>query len=339
MGQGQLRNDMPELPEVETIRLQLDKVLKGLKITGIEVLKKESFIGPSYAKASSGAKAMADMSAGKELIGLKVLGVKRRAKITLIELEGGIYLAIHLKMTGQLIYRGDGKEDQKNKTDQKEGPYEVRELPNKYTRVIISFDPPSSSQTRLRRASKLYFNDLRIFGWIRVVRPHFVRLSRTSQGKDIRVLEELGLEKLGPEANNEKSFNLEYFKDILGRSKKPVKLLIMDQEKIAGIGNIYANEALFKAGILPTRPASSLTGKEVVNLRNSITEVLNNAIKHKGSSDKDEAYRQITGEKGSYQNYLMVYGKKDQKCPNCSGKIKWISLGGRGTFFCENCQK
>lgn len=290
---------MPELPEVETIRMQLDQKIKGLKITGVEVLKKKSFSGEI-----------------REIRERRVIGVKRRAKITIIELEGGVYLAIHLKMTGQLIYRKveDGsKKLEKKYCEQKDGPYAVCELPNKYTRVIIDFD----------NGGKLFFNDLRIFGWVRVLRD----------------VGDVGVEKLGPEANDEKVFTLEYFKNIITKSKKPIKLLMLDQEKISGLGNIYANEALFKAGILPTRKSSTLTEKETGKLRTSIIEVLNEAIIHKGSSDKDEAYRQVSGEKGNHQNYLMVYGKEGGKCPVCGGVIKKIKLGGRGTYLCQRCQK
>ena len=295
---------MPQLPEVETIRLQLEQKIKGLRITGIEVLTKKSFMGEE-----------------RDLKGLRVLGVERRGKITIIELEKGVSLAIHLKLTGQLIYR---EEDKGEYCEQKDGPFAVCELPNKFTRVIISFDPPSSRQPAgLRRASKLYFNDLRIFGWVRVVGD----------------IGEVGGEKLGPEANDEKSFSFEYFKNILSKTKKPVKLVIMDQEKLAGVGNIYANEALFAAGIVPTRKANELSEDDIKILRNSILKVLQEAIKHKGSSDRDEAYRQITGEKGTHQNYLQVYGRAGQECPRCGGIIKRIALGGRGTFYCGNCQK
>lgn len=290
---------MPELPEVETIRLQLDQEIKGLKITEVEVLMKKSFLG--------------DLG---DVKGLKVLGVKRRAKITLIELENGVYLAIHLKLTGQLIYRKQkavNSEQPEKYCEQKDGPFAVCDLPNKFTRVIITFD----------NGGKLYFNDLRIFGWIKIVRD----------------LRDLGKEKFGPEANEEKSFTLEYFKNILSKTSKPVKIVLMDQEKIAGIGNIYANEALFIAGILPAKKANELNEKEIKNLRESIIKVLNESIKHKGSSDKDEAYRQISGEKGTHQNYLLVYGKVGQKCPRCGETIKRIAIGGRGTFYCSGCQK
>lgn len=283
---------MPELPEVETIRLQLDQVLTGRKISQIEVLKEKSFQGDK-----------------KLVLGLKILQVSRRAKIILVKLERDLFLAIHLKLTGQLIFQ----DKTKIVCDQKNGPYAVCDLPNKYTRVIITFD----------NQAKLFFNDLRIFGWIKIIKN----------------LKEIGEENLGPEANDKKTFSLNYFEKILGQTKKPIKLVILDQQKIAGIGNIYANEALFKAHILPIRPSSSLKKEEIKKLREAILTVLNLAIKYKGSSDKDEAYRQITGEKGSFQNQLMVYGCKGKKCPNCKGEIKRITLGGRGTFYCPACQK
>lgn len=292
---------MPELPEVETIRLQLNQALKGLKVTGVEILKAKSFQGEP-----------------KAIIDRKVLGVNRRAKIILIELGGDCCLAIHLKLTGQLIYKYEVRstKSEVRNIKQKSGPFEVGELPNKYTRVIISFD----------NGGKLFFNDLRIFGWIKVIANSKEQIANI-------------IGKLGPEAIDENGFSLEYFKQILAKTKKPVKLVIMDQEKLAGVGNIYANEALFLAKIRPDRPAQKLSNEEIERLRESIIKVLKEAIKHKGSSDRDEAYRQISGEKGTHQNYLQVYGRAGQKCPKCSGKIIRIKLGGRGSFYCLNCQR
>ncbi|MBU2577471.1 bifunctional DNA-formamidopyrimidine glycosylase/DNA-(apurinic or apyrimidinic site) lyase [Patescibacteria group bacterium] len=285
---------MPELPEVETIKRQLDEVLSGLRIKEVKVLKEKSFQGNP-----------------EKVVGQRVKKVSRRAKITFVELENGLCLAIHLKLTGQLIFRKHGEQSEKY-CDQKEGPFAVCELPNKFTRVIINFDNKSA----------LFFNDLRVFGWIRIVEN----------------IEEVGGEKLGPEAIDEENFTSAYLKMILSKTSRPVKIVIMDQEKIAGIGNIYANEALFMAGILPVRPASSLQNEEIKKIRELIIKVLKEAIEKKGTSDKDEAYRQITGEKGEFQEYLKVYGKAGEQCPGCKGKIKRISLGGRGTYYCEECQ-
>lgn len=271
---------IPELPEVETIKLQLNQALKGLKVRKVQIFSPKNFIGNP-----------------KDLIGQKITGVDRRAKMILIRLADGNCLAIHLKLTGQLIYA-------------------TGQLPNKFTRVIIEFDDKSH----------LFFNDLRKFGWMKLIENGELKMENE-------------FEKLGPEANDEKEFSLEYLNKTLSCSHKPVKSVLLDQEKIAGIGNIYANEALFLAGILPSRPANSLKPKEIAKLREAIISVLQEAIKHQGTSDRDEAYRQISGEKGRHQNYLWVYGRKDQKCRKCGGLIKRIKIGGRGTFFCPRCQK
>jgi len=287
---------MPELPEVETLSLQIDYFLKGLKITDIEILNRKSFLGRV-----------------EDIKGKRIIGAERRAKIIFINLEDGTSLAIHLKLTGQLIYRKQENTKLRD-CDEKEGPFAVCKLPNKFTRVIFSFD----------NGGRLYFNDLRIFGWIKIVK-----------GRESIA----GLAKFGPEANDEKTFTLNYFKDILSKTKKPIKLVLLDQEKLAGVGNIYANEALFAAKIMPDRSASSLTEEEAARLRTAIIKVLNEAIKYKGTSDRDEAYRQLSGQKGEYQNYLKIYGKDGQKCPYCSGRIEKTTLGGRGTYFCRRCQK
>ncbi|HUW22338.1 MAG TPA: bifunctional DNA-formamidopyrimidine glycosylase/DNA-(apurinic or apyrimidinic site) lyase [Candidatus Bathyarchaeia archaeon] len=297
---------MPELPEVETIRLQLNQVLKGLKIVGVEVLSSKNFIGSV-----------------NDIVGEKISSVERRAKIILIKLSHNRCLAIHLKMTGQLIFRDMGlKEDAIG--DQNNGPFAVREMPNKYTRVIVEFTS----------GAKLYFNDLRKFGWMKVIG---IRDGKSGIKDKYANLSELA--NLGPEAIDEKTFSLEYLKKIFSKTKKAIKLILLDQGKIAGIGNIYANEALFLAGIKPEKLANQLNEKEIEKLRNSVIKILKEAIKHQGTSDKDEAYRQTTGEKGSHQNYLQVYGREGKKCRQCGKEIKRIKIGGRGTFYCPNCQK
>jgi formamidopyrimidine-DNA glycosylase len=286
---------MPELPEVETIRMQLDRVLPDLTVTGIEVLKEKSFQG------------------GKaEVVGQKIKAVERRAKMILIRLANKKTMVVHLKMTGQLIYRKNNKNQISNikNEEEKTGRYDVDNLPNKYTRVIVTFS----------NGAKLFFNDLRIFGWIKLI------------DGDKLPMEKLGPEALGPD------FNLSYFERVLAKTSRSIKLVILDQEKVAGVGNIYANEALFEAGIDPRRSANKLKKEEIKKLRMAIIDVLQEAIKHKGTSDRDEAFRQIDGEKGSHQNFLRVYGRAKEKCPRCGGEIQRINIGGRGTFFCAGCQ-
>lgn len=322
---------MPELPEVETIRSQLDKAITGLIIADIEVLRESSF-----------AKASEDL----DPIGKKVLGVGRRAKITIIELENGLSLAIHLKMTGQLIYRSDRREVVRDKNERVETfirrlpdmrqvdvfgvtdngrskPYDVGELPNKYTRVIISFTD----------GSKLYFNDLRMFGWIKIIRSTTSIKSTTGTTSN-----DFNLDKYGPEAIDEETFTFEYFKNMLAKTSRAVKLAILDQEKLAGVGNIYANEALFRAGILPTKKASILGYEDIKILREEIIKVLREAIAKGGTSDNDEAFRQLDGQKGGFQQYLQVYNREGKPCPKCGEPINKMKVGGRGTYWCPGCQ-
>lgn len=290
---------MPELPEVETIKLQLNQTLKGLIITKVEVLSQKNSLGQV-----------------NDVVGREIEKVERRAKIILIKLSGEKCMAIHLKLTGQLIYRCPDKSCL-NYSEKGEGPFSTKQLPNKFTTIIISFN----------NGGKLYFNDLRKFGWLKVI---------DFKNGEYDLPE---LKKLGPEAIDQNQFTFTYFKNVLAKSKKPVKLVILDQEKLAGVGNIYANEALFAAGIMPTRPANSLSEKEILKLRDSMIEILEDSIAHKGTSDEDEAYRQITGEKGNYQNYLKVYQRDKENCPRCGGLIKRTKIGGRGTFYCPRCQK
>lgn len=267
---------MPELPEVETISRQLHQALKGQKIIKVTILSAKNFVGNP-----------------QEVVGQRIIAVERRAKMIWFKLANNLTLAVHLKLTGQLIL-GQGQ-------------------PGKYTRVFID----------LGSGQKLFFNDVRKFGWMKVIKNR--ELAKMNL--------DFGLEPF------DKTFTSDYLKKVFSRTSKPVKLVLLDQTKIAGIGNIYANEALFAAGIAPSRPAKGLSNKEIKKLRAEILKVLQAAIKYKGTSDRDEAYRQIDGAKGQFQNFLQVYRRQGQKCPRCGGMIKRIALGGRGTFFCSYCQK
>jgi formamidopyrimidine-DNA glycosylase len=291
---------MPELPEVETIKRGLKKAIVGKKISDIKVLKSKSFQGDI-----------------KEVIGSIIKDINRRAKVLILEIQNSKtkqlkYLLIHLKMTGQLIIRLQTKEKITKGQNNKKSPFDVDGLPNKYTRVVIEFSD----------GSKLFFNDLRIFGWIKVVKD----------------LEKAIGEKFGPEPLT-KDFTLDYLKKVFQRSGKPIKLILLDQSKIAGVGNIYANEALFKAGVLPTRPANKLNESEIEKLKNAVITVLKEGLKYGGSSAADEAYRNVQGQKGKMQEHFKVYEREGQKCWRCSTKIKKIKMGGRGTYFCPACQR
>lgn len=292
---------MPELPEVETITRQLKEKIVGLTIHDVEVKKERLFKGDP-----------------RDLIGAKVQGVKRRAKNIIIDLEEptdtsgvsvGKHLLIHLKMTGQLIYS--------DKNGRFGGGHPVppfnTEVPNKYTYIIFSFSD----------GSHLYYNDLRQFGWIKII-----------SDKEL----EKEFEKFGPEPLG-KNFTAEVLKRNLQKyPRKKIKPTLMEQSVLAGLGNIYAAEVCFDAEILPTRVIATLTDKDYNNLYKAIKKVLTLAIKYKGTSS--ENYVTLEGKQGTYRDHLWVYGREGLDCPKgCEGKVKKIKLGGRGTYFCPSCQK
>lgn len=287
---------MPELPEVETIRLGLQKYLVGHKILDVEINAAKIFQGDK-----------------KNVVGAKVIDVKRVGKGLIIELDNDYVLAIHLKLTGQLIYRG--KETEKASLSEKAGG----SLPSKYTRVIFKLD----------QGAFLYFNDLRMFGWIKAVRKDQVR--------ELPFFKEMGPEPLLSEGSGRTKLTLEMFQKMVSASGAPVKLLLMDQRKIGGIGNIYANEALFTARIDPRRSAKQITEEETKKLYDAIIEVLKRGLKYGGSSDVN--YVNAVGGEGEYQQHFLVYGRKGEKCFGCKGKVEKTVLGGRGTYFCSECQK
>ncbi len=224
----------------------------------------------------------------EEIMGKKILSILRRGKYLILSISSDKYLVIHLKLTGQLIY---GTEEQQS-------------------RVCFI----------LSNGKYLNFNDLRLFGEIRLVKDW-------TQVKSIN--------KLGPEPLD-KSFNINNFSKMICKKKSKIKLLLMDQTFIAGIGNIYAQEALFRAGIHPERLSCSLNDNEIKSLFREIKEVLNEAIRYRGSSIDD--YVDANGKKGDFESHLQVYGRQGDTCFKCKEKIKKIKLGGRGTCFCPQCQ-
>ncbi len=313
---------MPELPEIETIKTQLAEKIIGRKIVNVQVRLLKLFWGDK-----------------KSIIGTRIVGVGRRAKMLNIRLSDGRYLVVHLKMTGQMVY-GEVKNQKSKIKNIRQNPKVDKEyiaetvsfhqgiplagfeLPGKSTHVIFDLDHSASSG----QVGKLFFNDNRRFGWIRVMTHEQLRMYN---------------EKLGPEPFA-KEFSPEYLLRICNSWGRPIKLLLMEQSKIAGIGNIYANEALWCARISPLKSAKDLAkeGPErIKKLYRCILEVLTMGIKHQGSSVKDKTYVNALGEKGKMQEYFAVYQKVGSPCPRCGRKIKMTRVGGRGTFYCPNCQK
>jgi len=308
---------VPELPEVETIRMQLTSLIIGQIIKDIQILKAKSFIGDK-----------------KLVIGKKIVGIRRFAKMLVIDLSGppsgeasGLSIAIHLKMSGQLIYTNSKFKIQNSNQIQNSNDPLLKVLPNKHTRVIIEF----------QSGDHLFFNDMRIFGWMRIINSKFkIQNSNQTQNSKSKIVSlETLINNLGPEPF--KDLTAEKFKEILRSSKKPVKLVLLDQEKIAGAGNIYANEALFSAKIHPKTPANRLSKEETELLYDKLLKVLREGIKYGGASEDN--YRDAYGHKGTFHEHFRVYGRQKLLCVNgCGGKIERIALGGRGTFFCPKCQ-
>jgi formamidopyrimidine-DNA glycosylase len=281
---------MPELPEVETIKLGLQEYLVGRTIEDIEVKASKLFIGNK-----------------NDVIGAKITGLKRIGKGLIIELDNTYVLAVHLKMTGQLVYS-----DNRTKNLTLSPKIGGEKLPSKYSHIIFALDANAY----------LYYNDLRKFGWIKIVE------------KD-QLMEMPFFKEMGPEPLN--NLTMKQFNNIVLSSNLAIKVLLMDQKKSGGIGNIYANDALFEAKIDPGRSAKSLSSEEIKKLYKAILKVLQRGLEYGGSSD--ENFVNALGQEGNYQNHTLVYGKEGDKCRVCATVIKKTKLGGRGTYFCPVCQK
>ena len=309
---------MPELPEVQTIVNQLAEKLVGKTIEAVHVRLPKMFEGDK-----------------KDVVGAKIKSVERRAKIIIIKLDNGKNIVVHLKMTGQLVY---GKGDRGNKgyvadtVSFSQGiPFAGMSLPGKTTHVIFTLRDSGRGQND--GESKLFFNDMRQFGWVRVINNDQLAMIN---------------EKHGPEpfdyaqGKPSKEFTPEYLLKICSNWGRPIKLLLMEQGKIAGIGNIYANEALWYSAISPMKRGRDLAKEEpekVKELYDAIKKVLEMGIKYQGSSAADEAFVNALGEKGKMQDHFMVYQKQGQPCQRCGSIIVTSRIGGRGTFFCPKCQE
>lgn len=272
---------MPELPEVETIRRQLERSLVGYRITDIWTDNPKS-LQPNPKEF---------VNAVKDRM---IRKVGRRAKLLLFFLDNDGVLALHLKLTGRLLIR--------RLTDSKD----------KFVHIVLKIE--KQGQTL-----ELRFADARKFGYFRYLRNQV----------DLEKL----LEEYGPEPLND--LTLKGFKEILAKSKKPIKEVLMNQKLVSGIGNIYANDALWLAKVHPKTPAKEL--KNPKGLLGAIESVLAEGLKTGGASD--QWYLNAYGERGHYQEHFKVYGRDGKPCLRCKELIKRIVIGGRGTFYCPRCQE
>lgn len=287
---------MPELPEVETIRIGLASLLPGRKIKAITHDWPKSFPNtPADTK--------------KFLIGAKIKAVRRRAKVLIIDLSSGYSLVIHLKMTGQLVFRGKQSFGAGHPTDSL-----VNELPDKSTRVVLRF----------KNCSKLFFNDQRKFGWMRLL-------------PTIEVPEIDFMKKIGPEPL-EDDFTFKVFTNNLKRRKNsPIKAALLDQAVLAGVGNIYADESLWAAKIHPATRVFQVSQAKLANLYSEIRKILSLAIQKGGSTDRN--YVDSQGKKGSYLSFAQVFRRDGQPCLRHGIPIEKIRVAGRGTHICPKCQR
>ncbi|CAK7029049.1 MAG: Formamidopyrimidine-DNA glycosylase [Desulfovibrio sp.] len=275
---------MPELPEVETIARTLSPQIKDRVIDAVHVLLPKT------------------LAAGNDLLAevfpARILGVRRRGKLLLLDVDGGYVLAFHLKMTGRLFVHGEN------------------EAPGKHTKVVFDIAAEPG-----KPAARLFFDDARTFGFCRLMRP-----------------EDLPAwpfwKKLGPEPL---TLGKDAFITAFKGRRGAIKALLLDQAMVAGIGNIYADEACFRTGIRPDSPACALSDALLAALLENVQAVLTESIAECGSSIRD--YRDANGDAGAFQNLFRVYGRAGQPCLTCGTTLEKKTVAGRTTVFCPHCQK
>lgn len=273
---------MPELPEVETIKRDLEKQVTGKIICRMEINL------PRIARKHCNQDEITTRAEGQT-----IKEVKRRGKFLLFYLDSSDILIFHLGMTGQILFCSI------------DSPFGI----DKYTHAVVY----------LKNSEKILFRDPRQFGQIFVINQE-------------EISEKLDL---GPEPLSD-NFTEEILRSILNRPTK-IKSLLLDQKRIAGIGNIYADEILFEAGLHPLKPANSLNKKEITRLFMAIRNVLTEGIEQRGTSISD--YVDASGKKGNMQNKHRVYRRSKKPCPCCGASIERTVIRGRGTHFCPRCQK
>ena len=281
---------MPELPEVETIRRGLSECIIGKRVSDVKVSCEKSFIGPK-----------------ETILGAKILGIRRFGKALVFDFDNGVSMIVHLRMTGQMIYRGvqDFAGGHPNENF-------VAELPNGQTRVEFDFED----------GERLFFNDQRKFGFCKPVPTG-------------EVLSDKFIASLAPEPW--KMAAEEFWSRLQRHKGAPIKAVILDQKVISGLGNIYADEALYFAKIHPERRAGTISFPEAELLLRGARTVMERSIEAGGSTMA--TYRKADGTRGNYLDlFAEVFGREGQECLRCGGEIVKIRVAGRGTHICPKCQ-
>jgi formamidopyrimidine-DNA glycosylase len=283
---------VPELPEVETVRLGLNEVTCGIAIAATKVLLARTVAYPSVNQFQAG------------LQGAQISTWTRRGKYLLAQLvrpssksvQPSGWLGVHLRMTGQLLWLADSA------------------AVSKHTRVRLLFE----------QHQELRFVDQRTFGQMWWIPPT----------EDPNVIM-AGMGALGPEPLSAE-FSIPYLAGVVKGRDRPIKNTLLDQTRIAGLGNIYVDESLFLGGILPTRPCRSLTSKEIETLHGAIVTVIEKALTEGGTTFSD--FRQVSGLNGNYGSVAWVYRRAGEPCRSCSAPIEKIRMAGRSCHFCPVCQ-
>lgn len=289
---------MPELPEVETVRRGLAPALEGHVLAKLTVRRGDLRVPfPEHFS--------------ERMSGRRMLKLRRRAKFLLLDLDGGETLIMHLGMSGRFTIHGPltarpGRFHNRTPDDSSgEG---------KHDHVVFETD----------EGTRIVYTDHRRFGLMLLAPTQDVESKLQATGD------------LGPEPLD-KAFTPSVLSAALKGKKTPIKSALLDQSVVAGLGNIYVCEALFRSGISPKRLARTVAGARCEKLVPEIKAVLSEAIAAGGSTLRD--YAGTDGELGYFQHQFSVYDREGERCPNCGGTIKRIMQSGRSTFFCQNCQR
>jgi len=275
---------MPELPEVETVRRQLEPELVGRRLERVDIHD------PRLTRPFDPAGVAA------ELEGERIAALDRRGKYLVFHFESGRVLLVHLRMTGQLLH-GNGD-------------------------ALSAEDAHRRAVVRLDDGSDVIYRDVRRFGTWLLVEPG--ELGPYFEGR-------VGQEPLA------RGFTQKRLGEALAGRQAPVKAVLLDQRRLAGVGNIYADEALWRAGIHPRRPAGELSGAEIATLHRGVRAALRAGIARQGATLND--YRQPDGASGRMQDEFRVYGRSDEPCDRCGAPIEKTRVAGRGTWYCPSCQR
>ena len=244
------------------------------------------------------------------LVGVSVRGLRRRAKVLIIDLSSGYSLVIHLKMTGQLVFRSPAA----NFGAGHPSDSLVGQLPDKSTRVTFTFEDDS----------KLFFNDQRKFGW--------VRLMPTVEVENLDFFKKVGPEPLAADFTG-----ADFIVRLQRRKSSGIKAVLLDQTVVAGIGNIYADESLWAAKIHPETKVQAISNPKLTKLHEELRRIMHLSIEKGGSTDRN--YVNHEGKRGSYLTFASVFRREGQPCPRCGTTIVKTRVAGRGTHICPHCQQ